>query len=594
MSHPLLKLIDPARVYPAGWPAIVEHPVVKLPTRESVEGIDQELVRKFMWERHELIERMVNDPLNYGYSPPSWQRVESILAQQLPNGGRVNQLLIMGGNRSGKSRWAAKKVIEIMRDKPDARAWCFQTTHDNSIRMQQPYIYEMIPPEWRNAKKGKVTDVTYRRKTGFSEGTFILPNHSQGEFRNYAQDITTIEGGEIDVAWCDELVPYEVIKTLLYRLVTRNGLLIVTFTPIEGYSSTVKTLLAGAETIEETDAELLPRDPDDLSRGFEQVPLVQLGHNDTARIVYFHTSENPFSGYERLKQDLQKAKREDILCRAYGVPTKSIGNRFPKFSDTVHVIDESKLPQRGTWYHICDPCSGRNWFMIWALVTPDGKIIQAREWPQPDDYIEGIGLPGDWTEPDGKKADGKRGGAQKPFGFGLDRYRAEIARVEKELWQLMHPGESNPATKRETMEQTGNPFDDGSKRIEIFERIMDSRYGNAPTLAKQDSTTLIQELADLGVTFTASSTIRKNLSGLDLINDRLDYDKDAPLDHFNQPKFYIVRRCKNTIYALKEWTGLDGLHGACKDPIDNLRYLLSSNPIYADEHTMQPMGGGSY
>ena len=49
---------------------------------------------------------------------------------------------------------------------------------------------------------------------------------------NYAQKRDVIEGGEVDLIWCDELVPLDWIETLRYRIVTRSGKLIVTFTPI--------------------------------------------------------------------------------------------------------------------------------------------------------------------------------------------------------------------------------------------------------------------------------------------------------------------------------------------------------------------------
>ena len=55
------------------------------------------------------------------------------------------------------------------------------------------------------------------------------------------------------------------MRALIFRLVTRDGLLGITFTPIEGYSSTVKVHLHGAKTIEEVEAELLP----DLGGGLE-------------------------------------------------------------------------------------------------------------------------------------------------------------------------------------------------------------------------------------------------------------------------------------------------------------------------------------
>ncbi len=48
------------------------------------------------------------------------------------------------------------------------------------------------------------------------------------------------------------------------------------------------------------------------------------------------------------------------------------------------------------------------------------------------------------------------------------------------------------------------------------------------------------------------------------------------------------------IWALENWTGLDGQHGACKDFIDLLRYMALSPPVYLTEENFAPRGGGSY
>jgi len=181
----------------------------------------------------------------------------------------------MGGNRSGKTEWAASEVVRRLWEKRQSVAWCFQTTAPNSIEMQQPRVFKYLPGEWRTARKGPVTNITYSVKGGFTESKFVAPNGSQCVFRNYSQDISTIEGGEIDIAWCDELVPIDFLETLRFRLLDRNGVLIVTFTPIEGYSPVVKDYLTGARTVEATDAELLPKFKDDMFwvyRGSEGAP----------------------------------------------------------------------------------------------------------------------------------------------------------------------------------------------------------------------------------------------------------------------------------------------------------------------------------
>ena len=76
-----------------------------------------------------------------------------------------------------------------------------------------------------------------------------------------------------------------------------------------------------------------------------------------------------------------------------------------------------------TGYHIMDPAgtgAARNPFMQWWAVSKMGQKICVREWPQPGDYIPGVGAEkGVWAE-SGGSADGKRGPGQEWFGLGLE------------------------------------------------------------------------------------------------------------------------------------------------------------------------------
>lgn len=526
------------------------HPVLRLPTQAQARLLGAEKTRELLLQREKLIQLEKNDPIRNGFEPPIWKLVDEQLDQ-------VKEVLILGGNRASKSDYAAKRVMEKLMSKPNIRAWCFQTSEQNSVEMQQSVLWKYLPLEWRGAKKNVVTNISYTQKNGFSENNFVCPNGSQCWFRNYMQDIRTIEGGEVDVIWADELVPQNWLQTMRYRLVTRGGILIVTFTPIDGYNATVKEYLAGAKTLQDAPAPLLGDEK-------VKVPRVQQPVRKGARIIYFHTSDNPYGGYENLKKTLEGGERKIILCRAYGVPTKAIANRFPKFSDSVHVIPLSRLPKEGTSYLVVDPCGGRNWFMSWVRVDAKGRFFIYREWPTPNGYIEGIGLPGPWAEPDGQKVDGRRGLAQQPFGFGLSRYKEEIFKLE------------------------GWPNGEA-----IFERFMDSRYGNSPTVARESATTLIEECEEIGLTFrpTPGDNIDE---GIDLINTMLDYDTTEPISALNEPKLYVTENCENTIYALHEWTGQDGKHGACKDPIDVIRYMCLAGLDYVDDEALLCRGGGSY
>jgi hypothetical protein len=42
--------------------------------------------------------------------------------------------------------------------------------------LQQPRVWKYMPPEWRNARKGQVTNITSPVKGGFTEAKFVAPN----------------------------------------------------------------------------------------------------------------------------------------------------------------------------------------------------------------------------------------------------------------------------------------------------------------------------------------------------------------------------------------------------------------------------------
>src|SRR4029077_1983868 len=241
---------------------------------------------------------------------------------------------------------------------------------------------------------------------------------------------------------------------------------------------------------------------------------------------------------ENIVKTLEGAPKSEIKTRAYGVPTKAIGNRFPKFRERLHVVDPEKVPLEGTNYQFVDPASKRNWFMLSVRVDARGRHWVYREWPAEGIYIPAIGDPGAWAEPDGRKADGRPGTAQNSFGWGINRYIEEIRRLEEE------------------------------KGEEVLERWMDSRFGNTPTNAADAATTLLEECAALGMPFSPAPNDSLE-EGVSLINSMLDFDDTLG----TEPQLFISSACRALIFALKVWTGKDEKTGASKDPVDCLRWV---------------------
>ena len=176
------------------------HPVLVIPSQEKMQefaargdaGLDE--LARALEKREELIRLEKEDPYRYGFEPDNWKD-----ADELWKG--AGELLIQGGNRAGKSEYAAKRVVQTLTGKKGAKVWVVGMTAQSSIRDQQQLVYKYIPTEWKNIKKGRVQNVSFSQKNGFTENTFVLPNGSQCWFMNYSQEMRVIEGGEVDMIW---------------------------------------------------------------------------------------------------------------------------------------------------------------------------------------------------------------------------------------------------------------------------------------------------------------------------------------------------------------------------------------------------------
>lgn len=527
--------------------------------------------------RRDVIIAAQRDPLRYGFEPEIWKVADfhrEELRKLLPEG--VIHEVNLGGNRSSKSERAAKRVVQALVKNAGSRWWCAEETEESSRGNQQRLIYKYIPPEWKNRKRDRITKVTYTIAGGFTENNLVLPNGSECQFKFYKQGTGALQAVELDGFWGDELLPFDWIETIDYRLVNLNGIFHLTFTPVAGFTTTVGHFLTDSKLLEETEAELLPRNNYLGERiGYEKVPRVLQCKDLSSRVIYFHTKDNPFGNYEGMKVLSRKKGKIETKMRVYGVVDKAAHARFPMFREDAHVISMNRFDQilhdapKGTRYHLVDPCSGRNWFMLWIYCPSPSKAIVYREWPSHSHtgaYIPGVGDPGEWAI-HGDADDGERGPAQEPFGFGLERYKQEIERMEG--------------------------------KEEIYERWIDSRYANAAKTEREGTTTLIEQMRELDMDFLAmtgeKNIMNANDGSIDMINSALYYDQEVLLGEFspdlarlNEPQLLVTENCPNTIWGLTNWTNNDGQHGACKDPIDCIRGFYLSELEYIDEGMLTP------
>ena len=123
-------------------------------------------------KREEVIQQSIKDPFTMALSLPigKWQMKSSL---------NVMNFLFWEGTVVVKAEYASKRVVKCINDIPEANVLCMHTTASTSIEQQQQYIWKYIPSEWKAAKKGKVTNMTFSKKGGFTESCCVAPNGSR-------------------------------------------------------------------------------------------------------------------------------------------------------------------------------------------------------------------------------------------------------------------------------------------------------------------------------------------------------------------------------------------------------------------------------
>lgn len=531
-----------------GCPYVPPLPAKRLPgmppTQKVMEELTVEQLLSYENVRKEVNARANANPVGAGWTLASWRRV-------MANWKKYNIIVILGGIRSSKTTCASRLALWAAGSIPDAEVRAYHVNDERSVE-QQSAIYESLPVGLKNlpTKKGMFHSLQYSQKNGFTDNVAILPPLPNarrggtikfGNYSQYKQDPQVTEGFKSHLIWCDEAVPPKMFETLVYRTTDYHGRVILTFTTLDGWTPLIQDIMGKTRTIEKAYAPLLGR----------EVPVMQESLSRAGAVIYyFHTEDNVFIDVPDFLAKVKGRPREEIMARAYGIPSKAIAGVFPAFSKEVNVVKHEELPfvknpdYPVTRYMAIDPAGSKNWFMLWVAIDAAGTWWIYREWPDYDD----------WAMP-GSTAEGKPGPAQKGSRKGIKDYIELVKSVEE-----------------------------GEK---VFERIIDPRMGAAQRQVEDGATTLISDLEDNDfITIPApgggSQGKGEIEDGLQLINNLLAWDEGKKRDSMNAPHLFISERCHNTIFSMTEYTAQGGANENTKDPIDCLRFLRKANCMFLE------------
>ena len=279
---------------------------------------------------------------------------------------------------------------------------------------------------------------------------------------------------------------------------------------------------------------------------------MQYSPDRDASVIYLHSDENPFGGYDRIQKDLRGRPEDEILVRAYGVPVKSMASLLPLFNTEVNVLSEVPNKYDRTFpnisdksefscYQVVDPAGARNYVSIWAGVNRDNEVFIRREWPDRDTY-------GEWAMFGDPKW--RFGPAAKKIGLNVQGYVELFKEIESDLG------------------------------IEVIERIGDSRYFARENENNDD---LFTAFYDFGMHFVPSDGRTEEI-GISALDEWFSYNPDLGIDEANKPLCYIHRDCGNLIDSLINYNSKGKSDEPLKDFFDVIRYLRMTNSGDGPDH----------
>lgn len=277
----------------------------------------------------------------------------------------------MAGNRTGKTEGGGgyEITLHLTGRYPD---WWEGATFDAPIRSWvagdtgktvREILQEKLLGPWGRFGTGLIPAediVKYSAKQGISEAVDTLTvkhydtdgvydGDSRLVFKSYDQKREAFQGSEQEVIWLDEEADESIRGECMLRLMTTNGLLIETFTPLRGITPIVMQYLPNGEATDEvsvTDDKAL------IMAGWDDVP--HLGEAEKARML----SETP--------PHLRDA-------RSKGIPSLGAGAIYPVPESEIKVPD-FPIPKHWLRLYALDVGWNRT-AAVWGAWDKDTDII---------------------------------------------------------------------------------------------------------------------------------------------------------------------------------------------------------------------------
>lgn len=354
-------------------------------------------------------------------------------------GVRYPERLLLGGNRVGKTEDAAYEITchmtgryppwwEGRRFDHPIEGWAAGDTATTTRDIQQLALYGQIPsaPKTGFLPAHLITHAPPKNSIPHAiESVYV--KHISGkdsylQFKSYDQRREAFQGTAKHIIWLDEECPEDVYVECLMRTLTCNGIIMVTFTPVEGLTPFVESWLKNSV--------FLPNQgkPDPVTGKLELLPaeaaVLSLVDDDDEADIAAAAAMDGDKKNEILPLDerqkvvsmiswdevphLSPAARQQMLssipeyqrnARTRGIPALGSGAIYPVAEEEIKE-DIIQIPPH--WPRGFGMDVGWNWTVaLWGAYDPDTGIWHIyhehyRSHAEPPVHAEGIKAVGNW------------------------------------------------------------------------------------------------------------------------------------------------------------------------------------------------------
>lgn len=273
------------------------------------------------------------------------------------DGRRVNVMVALGGNRSGKSICAGRLCFaKYLRDRArnGDTFWCVAVTLDRSIGGQQKELWQALP-RWMFG------DQTWSEKIGFGAHRKVtLPTFDGGtclvEFRSADQHPSTFEQAKLTGVWCDERMSESIYDRLLPRVIDRDGWILYSDIPEQVWQH---ERLVNAEPA--------------AGVYFEHFEMHDNAHNLPPGAIEKTAAQ--------MTPDERRKRIEGLFVVLEGVV-------YREYNDETHTIDPFRIPANWPKWRAIDYGSSAPTACTWLTIGDDETCYVYREYHQANLSIE--------------------------------------------------------------------------------------------------------------------------------------------------------------------------------------------------------------